>query len=37
MIILGVDTSLRSTGFGVVETKGSRFVALDYGNIPNAA
>ena len=37
MIILGVDTSLRSTGFGVVETKGSRLVALDYGNIPNAA
>ncbi len=37
MIILGVDTSLRSTGFGVVETKGPRLVALDYGNIPNAA
>ena len=37
MIILGVDTSLRSTGFGVLETKGSRLVALDYGNIPNAA
>ena len=37
MIILGVDTSLRSTGFGVVESKGSRLVALDYGNIPNAA
>ena len=36
MIILGVDTSLRSTGFGVVETKGSKLVALDYGNIPNA-
>ena len=37
MIILGVDTSLRSTGFGVLETKGSRLVALDYGNIPNSA
>ncbi len=37
MIILGVDTSLRSTGFGVLETKGSRLIALDYGNIPNAA
>ena len=37
MIIIGVDTSLRSTGFGVLETKGSRLVALDYGNIPNAA
>ena len=35
MIILGVDTSLRSTGFGVVESRGSRLVALDYGNIPN--
>jgi len=37
VIILGVDTSLRSTGFGVVETRGSRLVALDYGNVPNAA
>ena len=36
MIILGVDTSLRSTGFGVVESVGSRLRALDYGNIPNA-
>ena len=30
MIILGVDTSLRSTGFGVVESVGSRLRALDY-------
>lgn len=37
MIILGVDTSLRSTGYGVLETAGSRMRALDYGNIPNAA
>ncbi len=36
MVILGVDTSLRSTGFGVVEAVGSRLKALDYGNIPNA-
>ena len=36
MTILGVDTSLRSTGFGVVEVVGSRLRALDYGNIPNA-
>ncbi len=36
MIILGVDTSLRSTGYGVLETCGSRMVALDHGNIPNA-
>ena len=36
MRILGVDTSLRSTGFGVLETQGSRMAALEYGNIPNA-
>ena len=35
MIILGVDTSLRSTGYGVLETAGSRLKALTYGNIPN--
>ena len=37
MIILGVDTSLRSTGYGVVEVEGNRFRALEWGNIPNAA
>jgi crossover junction endodeoxyribonuclease RuvC len=31
--VLGVDTSLRSTGFGVVEVKGSRFTAVEYGTI----
>lgn len=36
MIILGVDTSLRSTGYGVLEVCGSRMRALDYGNIRNA-
>ena len=36
MVILGVDTSLRSTGYGVVETAGSRFVAREYGRIRNA-
>lgn len=36
MVILGVDTSLRSTGFGVVECVGSRLKALDYGNISNS-
>lgn len=36
MIILGVDTSLRSTGYGVLETQGSRMLARVYGNIPNA-
>ena len=35
MIILGVDTSLRSTGYGVLETAGSRLRSLAYGNIPN--
>ncbi len=35
MIVLGVDTSLRSTGYGVLETQGSRLVALDYGRIRN--
>lgn len=35
MIILGIDTSLRSTGYGVLEKAGSRLIALAYGNIPN--
>ena len=35
MVVLGVDTSLRSTGYGVLETNGNRHRALDYGNIPN--
>ena len=35
MIVLGIDTSLRSTGFGILETEGSRLRTLDYGNIPN--
>ena len=37
MVVLGVDTSLRSTGYGVLETQGSRMRARVYGNIPNAA
>lgn len=36
MIILGVDTSLRSTGYGVIETSGSRMSAIEYGRIRNA-
>ncbi len=36
MRILGVDTSLRSTGYGVLETVGSRFRALEWGHVPNA-
>lgn len=35
MIVLGVDTSLRSTGFGVLEVVGTCLRALEYGNIPN--
>ena len=36
MTILGIDTSLRSTGYGVLVTEGSRMRAVDYGNIRNA-
>ena len=35
MIVLGVDTSLRSSGYGVLEIKGSKMSALDYGAIKN--
>ena len=37
MVILGIDTSLRSTGYGVVSVEGSRMRMLDCGNIPNKA
>ena len=36
MTILGIDTSLRSTGFGVLSVEGSRLKAVYYGNIRNA-
>ena len=36
MIVLGIDTSLRSTGFGVLKVEGSRLCCLVCGNIPNA-
>ena len=36
MIVLGIDTSLRSTGYGVLAVEGSRMRCLDCGNIPNA-
>lgn len=36
MTILGVDTSLRSTGYGVLSVEGSRLRAIDFGNIRNA-
>jgi crossover junction endodeoxyribonuclease RuvC len=35
--VLGIDTSLRSTGYGVLATAGSRLTALDWGLIRNAA
>jgi crossover junction endodeoxyribonuclease RuvC len=37
MRVLGVDTSLRSTGYGVVESKGSRLAAIEHGKIANPA
>lgn len=33
--ILGIDTSLRSTGVGIVEVKGSALRAVAYGRIRN--
>ena len=36
MTILGIDTSLRSTGYGVLSAQGSRLVMVDSGNIKNA-
>ena len=35
MTILGIDTSLRSSGYGVLQTEGSRMYALDAGRIRN--
>ncbi len=35
MKILGVDPSLRSTGFGLIEAAGNRFTAIDCGHIKN--
>ena len=37
MTILGIDTSLRSTGYGVLAVEGSRLRMLECGNIPNKA
>jgi len=34
--ILGIDTSLRSTGYGVLSVQGSRLSMVDCGNIRNA-
>jgi len=35
--VLGVDTSLRSTGVGVVEAAGSRLTAIHHGTLANPA
>ena len=37
MRVLGIDTSLRSAGVGVVEAHGHRFSAIEFGRIHNAA
>ena len=36
MTVLGIDTSLRSTGYGVLAAEGSRLRALAMGTIRNA-
>ena len=36
MTVLGVDTSLRSTGYGVLVVEGSRLSSPEFGNIRNA-
>ena len=33
--ILGVDTSLRSTGVGIIEVRGSELRVVAYGRIQN--
>jgi crossover junction endodeoxyribonuclease RuvC len=35
MVVLGIDTSLRSSGYGVLEVEGSRMRAVAYGRIRN--
>ncbi|MBU1692440.1 MAG: crossover junction endodeoxyribonuclease RuvC [Verrucomicrobia bacterium] len=37
MRVLGIDASLRSTGFGIVAQMGSSFRSLEFGLIRNAA
>src|SRR5580765_3683620 len=37
MVVLGIDPGLANTGFGVVERRGHRLVALDGGVIETAA
>ena len=35
MRIIGIDTSLRSTGYAILDKVGSRLIAVDYGRIKN--
>ncbi len=35
--VLGIDTSLRSSGVGVVESRGGRLSAVEFGHIPFSA
>ena len=35
MRILGIDPSLRSTGFGVIEARGNHLTALCHGHVKN--
>jgi len=35
MVILGIDPSLRSTGFGVIEANGSQLTPICHGHIKN--
>ncbi|MGD1018337.1 MAG: crossover junction endodeoxyribonuclease RuvC [Verrucomicrobiia bacterium] len=35
MKILGIDPSLRSTGFGVIEVRGNQMTALCHGHVQN--
>ena len=35
MTVLGIDTSLRSSGYGVLSAEGSRLKALAYGTVKN--
>ena len=37
MIVLGIDTSLRSTGYGIIKVSGNTVSALDCGVIKNKA
>lgn len=35
MIIIGIDPGLNNTGFGLIEIKKDKIIAIDYGSITN--